>query len=88
MWLIWLFQALFEALLSEWLVRLLRVRTSESLASAFGALSLRNLGNDPVDRPSLRDRRDDPVYKKNLQGLIERNRQFEEARKARNESHS
>jgi hypothetical protein len=23
---------------------------------------------------------DDPVYKKNLQGLIERNRQFEEAR--------
>jgi hypothetical protein len=26
---------------------------------------------------------DDPVYKKNLQMLIERNRQFEEARKAR-----
>jgi hypothetical protein len=31
---------------------------------------------------------DDPVYKKNLQRLIERNRQFEEARKARHEPHS
>jgi hypothetical protein len=28
---------------------------------------------------------DDPVYKRNLQGLIERNRQFEEER---NEPHS
>ena len=27
-----------------------------------------------------KDRRDDPVYKKNLQRLIERNRQFEETR--------
>ena len=32
-----------------------------------------------------KDRRDDPVYKKNLQRLIERNRQFEEER---NERHS
>jgi hypothetical protein len=31
---------------------------------------------------------DDSVYKKNLQRLIERNRQFEEARKAGNEPHS
>jgi hypothetical protein len=31
---------------------------------------------------------DDPVYKNNLQRLIERNRQFEEARKARHEPHS
>jgi hypothetical protein len=31
---------------------------------------------------------DDPVYKKNLQRLIERNRQFEDARKTRNEPHS
>ena len=31
---------------------------------------------------------DDPVYKKNLQRLIERNRGFEEARKARHEPHS
>jgi hypothetical protein len=31
---------------------------------------------------------DDPVYKKNLQRLIERNRQFEEARKARHDPHS
>jgi nitrogen fixation-related uncharacterized protein len=31
---------------------------------------------------------DDPVYKKNLRSLIERNREFEEARKARNEPHS
>ena len=30
----------------------------------------------------------DPVYKKNLQRLIDRNRQFEEARKAGNEPHS
>ena len=28
----------------------------------------------------LKDWRDDPVYKKNLQRLIERNRQFEEAK--------
>ena len=32
-----------------------------------------------------KDRRDDPVYKKNLQRLIEQNRQFEEER---NEPHS
>ena len=31
---------------------------------------------------------DDSVYKKNLQRLIERNRRFEEARKARHEPHS
>jgi len=31
---------------------------------------------------------DDPVYKKNLRRLIERNRRFEEARKARHEPHS
>jgi len=31
---------------------------------------------------------DDPIYKKNLQRLIERNRQFEEARKARHEPDS
>jgi len=30
------------------------------------------------------DHSNDPVYKKNLQRLIERNRQFEEAREARN----
>jgi hypothetical protein len=29
------------------------------------------------------DRREDPVYKKNLDRLIERNREFEEARNAR-----
>ena len=28
---------------------------------------------------TVRDRRDDPIYKKNLERLIERNRQFEEA---------
>jgi hypothetical protein len=33
--------------------------------------------NDPVHKKSGFD---DPVYKKNLQRLIERNRQFEEAR--------
>ncbi len=37
------------------------------------------------DRITSKDRRDDPVYKKNLQRLIERNRQFEEER---NERHS
>jgi len=37
-----------------------------------------------VDRPRLQDRRDDPVYQKNLRRLIERNRGFEEA-KQRNE---
>jgi hypothetical protein len=37
------------------------------------------------DRVTSKDRRDDPVYKKNLQRLIERNRQFEEER---NERHS
>jgi hypothetical protein len=31
---------------------------------------------------TVQDRRNDPVYKKNLQRLIERNRQFEEAKKA------
>ena len=31
---------------------------------------------------------DDPVYKQNLQRLIERNRRFEEARKARHDPHS
>jgi hypothetical protein len=31
---------------------------------------------------------DDPVYKKNLQRLIDRNREFEEARNARNARHS
>ena len=34
-----------------------------------------------IDTPSLQDRRDDPVYRKNLQRLIERNREFEKARK-------
>jgi len=37
------------------------------------------------DRVTSKDRRDDPVYKKNLQRLIERNRLFEEER---NERHS
>jgi hypothetical protein len=34
-----------------------------------------------VDRPSLQDRHGAPVYQKNLQRPIERNREFEEARK-------
>jgi hypothetical protein len=34
------------------------------------------------------NRVDDPVYKQNLQRLIERNRESEEARKLRNEPHS
>jgi hypothetical protein len=34
----------------------------------------------PVHKLSLQDRRDDPVYKKNLQRLIERNREFREER--------
>jgi hypothetical protein len=33
-----------------------------------------------IDKQTLQDRRDDPVYKKNLKRLIERNRQFEETR--------
>jgi hypothetical protein len=42
-------------------------------------------------RAMTRNWRDDSVYKENLQRLIERNREFEEARKskeARNEPHS
>jgi hypothetical protein len=34
--------------------------------------------DEAVHELSLQDRHDDPVYRKNLQRLIERNRQFEE----------
>jgi hypothetical protein len=42
-----------------------------------------DLGEHPdavIDKPSLQARRSDPVYKKNLQRLIERNRMFEDKR--------
>jgi hypothetical protein len=55
----------------------------EALLSLFGG----RVFNDVMSR----NWRDNPVYKKNLQRLIERNREFEEARKseeARNEPHS
>jgi hypothetical protein len=39
-------------------------------------------------RTAATDRRGDPVYKKNLDRLIERNRQFEEAREVRNAARS
>ena len=40
-----------------------------------------NAANSEARPYDWRNRSDDPVYKKNLQRLIERNREFEDARK-------
>jgi hypothetical protein len=42
---------------------------------------VRNAANSQTRPYDWKNRTDDPVYKKNLQRLIERNREFEEARK-------
>ena len=64
-----MFQGLLEVLIDSLIVTY-RLRHRES----------KNPPGTPIFKKSLQSRLDDPVYKKNLQMLIERNRKFEEAR--------
>jgi hypothetical protein len=59
------------------------------LLGASSLVSWRKVGEEPVEGLSdaagytKRNYREDPVYKKNLQRLIERNQKFEEESKSR-----
>jgi len=60
-------------------------RSSMSILSAIFEL-IAGLGENRWTESLSRDYRDDPVYKKKLEELIERNKKFEEARNRSNDS--